>query len=506
MPGGRHSHRDTGRDGLGVFVVLIRRVTRVREMENRATESLTWEYARFIAGLRWEEIPSDVQSLALDLFGDWLANAAAGCTTAFGRALVDIGGSCLSGGPALIVGTLSPADTLSAALVNAGASHSLEFDDSYRAGMYHPGGPTVSAAFAAAAGAGSSWAEMLTGIVTGYEISMRLAEAVSPSHYRYWHTTGTVGAFGAAASSCAALGLNDEKTAGALGLAGTQASGLWELLAGAIQAKGLHPAKAAHSGLLAAYLAQREICGPATILEGPRGVFSAMVPQEVDPNQCLADLGKQWRTRLVTFKAYPVCGHTMTSIEAALILHDMIEPHMIRHVEIAVHPVSAQVADNPFPEDAHEAGFSIQYCTAAALLKGRVGLSELESPFLESPRMAEMLQRTRLVREEIPGRTPDTKPARVSVTLADGRMLTQICETRKGDPECPLSAGERRQKFIDLAGMIWGSDIADQVYASLPTDAGQTTVAGWIRSSLLPLRSRVEQLERGSAHRKEGSY
>ena len=463
-------------------------------MAERAVESITREYARFIAGLRWEEIPSDVQSLALDFFGDWLANAVAGCTTAFGRALVDIfGGLSFSGGPALVAGTLAPVDTLSAALVNAGASHSLEFDDSYRAGMYHPGGSTVSAAFAAAAGAGSSWAEMLTGIVAGYETSMRLAEAVNPSHYECWHTTGTIGAFGAAAASCAALGLDEERTEGALGLAGTQASGVWEVLSGAVQAKSLHPAKASHSGLLSAYLAQREIYGPATILEGPRGIFSAMVPREVDHHQCLAGLGQEWRSRQVTFKAYPVCGHTMTSIEAALVLHEKVDPHMIRAVEIAAHPVSIQIADKPFPGDASEARFSIQYCAASALLRGRVGLSEFESDFLRSPRMAEMLHRIRLVREAIPGCTPDRKPARVSVTLDDGRTLSQICETRKGDPESPMGAEEKRQKFIDLAGMSWGSEVADQIHASLTSVAKQATVASWIQDSLLPLQSCVEQ-------------
>ena len=80
-----------------------------------------------------------------------------------------------------------------AALINGAASHSVEFDDIYRDAGYHPGSPVISAALAAAQSTGASGETFLRGVIVGYEISTRIGEAVMPSHYKYWHTTGTVG-------------------------------------------------------------------------------------------------------------------------------------------------------------------------------------------------------------------------------------------------------------------------------------------------------------------------
>ena len=93
-----------------------------------------------------------------------------------------------------------------AALINGAASHSVEFDDIYRDAGYHPGSPTISAALAAAQATGVSGETFLRGVIVGYEVSTRIGEAVMPSHYKYWHTTGTVGCFGAAAAVATILG------------------------------------------------------------------------------------------------------------------------------------------------------------------------------------------------------------------------------------------------------------------------------------------------------------
>ena len=93
-----------------------------------------------------------------------------------------------------------------AALINGAASHSVEFDDIYRDAGYHPGSPVISAALAAAQSKQASGETFLRGVIVGYEISTRIGEAVMPSHYRFWHTTGTVGCFGAAAAAATILG------------------------------------------------------------------------------------------------------------------------------------------------------------------------------------------------------------------------------------------------------------------------------------------------------------
>jgi 2-methylcitrate dehydratase PrpD len=429
--------------------------------------TLSEQYARFVDELSWTRLPAEVRQIALELFADWFANAAAGFTSPLSQALLSLAPIYDGPGRALRVGDLKPVEPLWAALINAGASHALEFDDSYRAGLYHPGAPILSAAFSGACRAEAPGTELLTALVAGYEISLRLASAVNPAHYKLWHTTGTVGSFGAAAAAAFTLGLDPRQTACAFGLAGTQAAGLWEVLPDAPQAKNLHPAKAAHAGLLAALLSQKGIEGPMTIFEGKRGFFSAMVPEPVDVRTCTAGLGEEWLTPATTFKYYPVCGHTMTSIEASLKLHGQFSLTEVEEIEVRAHPVSLQIAGQSFPADEYQAKFSIPYCVAVALLKGCVGQEEFSREVRESGEINWLLKRIRLVPDEGLGGVPGQRPARITLRTSGGRSLTESAVVRKGDPELPMTADEKRDKFLKLTGPAWGGGVAEKVFESV---------------------------------------
>jgi 2-methylcitrate dehydratase PrpD len=429
--------------------------------------TLSEQYARFVHVLNWTRLPMDVRQIALELFADWFANAAAGLTSPLSQAFLSLAPIYDGPGRALRVGDLKPVEPLWAALVNAGASHALEFDDSYRAGLYHPGAPILSAAFSGACRAEIPGVELLTALVAGYEVSLRLASAVNPGHYKLWHTTGTVGAFGAAAAAARTLDLNPRQTAGAFGLAGTQAAGLWEVLPDAPQAKNLHPAKAAHAGLLAAMLSHQGIEGPTTIFEGRRGFFSAMVPEPVEVRTCTAGLGEEWLTPTTTFKNYPVCGHTMTSIEACLKLHGQFATAEVEEIEVRAHPISLQVAGRSFPADEYQAKFSIPYCVAVALLKGRVGQEEFSRELRESGEVNNLLKRIKLVPDDGLGKVTGQRPARITLRAAGGKTFTASAAVRRGDPELPMTADEKRDKFLKLAGLVWGSGAAQKVFESI---------------------------------------
>src|SRR5262245_23698986 len=97
-----------------------------------------------------------------------------------------------------------------AALINGAAAHAVEFDDIWRDAVYHPGAPVIAAALATAQSQGANGEHFLHGVIVGYEISTRIGDAVMPSHYKFWHTTGTVGCFGAAASAATLLHCNRE--------------------------------------------------------------------------------------------------------------------------------------------------------------------------------------------------------------------------------------------------------------------------------------------------------
>jgi len=437
-------------------------------------------YARFVSQLKWVQLPTEVQQIALELFSDWFANAVAGFDSHLAQALASLAPAYDGPGRAFRIGDLVPTEPLWAALVNAGAAHSLEFDDSYRAGLYHPGAPILSASFSAACKSEAPGSALLAGMVAGYEVSLRLAAAVNPSHYKVWHTTGTVGTFGAAAAAACALGLDLRETAASFGIAGTQAAGLWEILPNAPQVKNLHPAKAAFAGLLAALLSQRGIAGPLTIFEGTRGFFAATVPEPVNVTKCTKGLGQDWMTLETTFKAYPVCGHAMTSIEASLKLHGQIDLEMVEEVEVRAHPVSFQVASHPSPEDEYQAKFSIPYCVAAALLKGRVGQDEFSAHVRKCRSMQSLLSKIRLIPDEELAKVPGLRPARVRVRLIGGKTLEARAEVRKGDPEHPMTANEKQHKFLKLTGSVWGSRVAEKVFESIGMMPRAESMLEWI--------------------------
>jgi 2-methylcitrate dehydratase PrpD len=442
--------------------------------------TLTEKYARFVSQVSWIRLPVEVKQIALELFSDWFANAVAGFDSSLAQALRSLSPTYDGPGRAVRVGDLESAEPLWAALVNAGAAHSLEFDDSYRVGLYHPGAPVLSAAFSAACRSEASGATLLASMVAGYEVSLRLASAVNPSHYKVWHTTGTVGSFGAAASAAYALGLDSKKIAASFGIAGTQAGGLWEILPEAPQVKNLHPAKAAFAGLLAALLAQKGIEGPLTILEGSRGFFAATVPEPVSAGKCTEGLGREWLILDTTFKAYPVCGHAMTPIEASLKLHGQFDPEMAEEVEVRAHPVALQVAGQPNPVDEYQAKFSIPYCVAAALAEGRVGQEEFSSHMRQSRKIQSLLAKIRLIADDGLTKMPGLRPARVRVRLAGGRVLEAIAEVRKGDPEYPMTADEKRDKFMKLTGKVWGDRVAEKVYESIGMLPQAESVLKWV--------------------------
>jgi 2-methylcitrate dehydratase PrpD len=138
---------------------------------------------------------------------------------------------------------------LNVALGNGIASHILELDDVHRGAIVHCGAVVMPAALATAERLHANGRKLIEAIVAGYEVAIRIGEAVSPSHYYYWHNTGTCGTFGACAAAGKLLGLEPEQLVWALGNAGTQAAGLWEFLRDGAMSKHLHPGKAAQNGI-----------------------------------------------------------------------------------------------------------------------------------------------------------------------------------------------------------------------------------------------------------------
>ena len=345
-----------------------------------------------------------------------------------------------------------------AALINGAASHSVEFDDIYRDAGYHPGSPTISAALAAAQGSGATGERFLRAVIVGYETSTRIGEAVMPSHYRFWHTTGTVGAFGAAASAATAMNLNHEQFMHAVATAGTFAAGLKQAFLSQAMSKPLHGGHAADAGILAALAASKGVTGALDILEGKEGFGNAM---SINPDwsKVTQGLGVDYHINHITFKAHGCCGHTFPSIDGVLHLvqQHQLHPQDIQKISLATYQAGLDIIDNATPEGEYQAKFSLQYTVAHAAVYGSVRLNAFLPERMSDPAVRELMKKVVCIADPVFSKGyPGQRAAQVNIETVDGRKLSHFQPYRKGDPELPLTDEELNAKFMELAEPVVG--------------------------------------------------
>nr|MBA3417033.1 MmgE/PrpD family protein [Chloroflexia bacterium] len=258
--------------------------------------------ARFVAEARWADLPpatvAATELATLDWFGSVLAGAheppariAREVALGFGRS------------DEATVFPAGRASAAAAALANGVAGHVLELDDIHKGSTVHGAAPILPAALAVAEREGASGQAFLLAVALGYEAALRVGEAVNPSHYRFFHPTGTAATFGAAAAAGSLLGLDADRMLDAFGTAGTTAAGLWEFNADGAMSKHLHPGKAAFNGVLAADLARLGFTGASRILEGERGFFAAM-SDGAAPSRITDGLGERWKVEENGYKLH----------------------------------------------------------------------------------------------------------------------------------------------------------------------------------------------------------
>jgi len=345
-----------------------------------------------------------------------------------------------------------------AALINGSASHAVEFDDIWRNAVYHPGAPVIAAALATAQAQDASGDQFLRGVIVGYEISTRIGEAVMPSHYKYWHTTGTVGCFGAAASAATLLGCNREQFMNALGTVGTFAAGLQQAFRSEAMSKPLHAGRAAEAGVLAALAAARGVTGVHDILEGEVG-FGAAMSVKPDWDKATRGLGTDYNIVHVTFKNHGCCGHTFPSLDAVIELRNKhkLTAKDIAKIRIATYQGGLDVVNNFKPEGDYQAKFSLPYVVAHSLIHGSVRLNAFGPDRLNDPQLRALMAKVELSADpEFSRAFPRQRAARVEIETTDGRKFSHVQETRKGDPELPLTDAELNDKYLELAAPVLG--------------------------------------------------
>ncbi|MFA7248027.1 MAG: MmgE/PrpD family protein [Dehalococcoidia bacterium] len=340
-----------------------------------------------------------------------------------------------------------------AAQVNGFLAHLQDYDDTHFPTVLHPSAPTWPAVLAAAEERGASGLDTLVAFALGEEVACRIAMSVHPWHYDAgWHITGTVGVFGAAAGAGRVMGLDAGALVNALGLAGTQASGVREVFG--TDGKPMHAAKAAANGYQAADLARMGHNAAPDILGGRRGFWAVLSPGGHSEDALLADLGTRWELRRNGLKPYAngVVSHPIQDAVIRLRNEHALTPDAVTRIEARVCPLVLELMNRPDPHAGLEGKFSFQHCAAAALVDGAGHDAQFTDARVADPVIAAVRARVSAV---VDPAIPEHE-AYVTITLTDGRQVATHVEHASGSPENPLPDAVLDQKFRALVEPVYG--------------------------------------------------
>ncbi len=441
-------------------------------MSGSSNNPHTRAIAQFVSQLRYEDIPSEVigriKLLILDSFGCALYGSALEWSRILRATLakLDTTKACR------VWGTSELLSAPHAALVNGTLIQSFELDDVHRQGVLHVGAVTLPPLLAVTElRPGLSGRDFLTSAVAGYEIGPRVGKCMGPQHIgQGWHSGATVGVFSAVSGAAAALRLSSEQAVHALGIAGTQSSGLMAAQYGAM-VKRMHAGRAAQSGLYGALLAQAGFTGIVDIFESPYGGFCSTFSRSNDRfnlDELSWELGRAWETMRISLKFYSCVGSNHTTLDAIRNMQNKTPFGADDITSIVVHgsQVTVEHVGWPYkPQGLVSAQLNLPFCVATLLLEGDVFVDQFTDEVVDDKRRIELSKKVSVVHDPaITARGANYRHmVRVEVHLKNGVSLEQTVEAARGSEISFASEAEIVQKFKKLATHVVSDAKADEV-------------------------------------------
>jgi 2-methylcitrate dehydratase PrpD len=419
----------------------------------------TEDLAGWLVASRPDDIPADVVHEARRALVNIVGCALGGARHPAVDITVDALGAMFGPPDAAVLGRPERADPLHAALLNGITSHVEDFDDTLPRNYIHATSPVASALLSYATANRVSGRELVHAFVLGFEATSRLGNATYPSHYTAgWHSTGSVGVFGAAIAIGTLLQLDRRQMIWAIGLAGTQAAGVREQFGS--MGKALHPGRAAQNGYAAALLAQKGFTSGAHGIEGPRG-WAPVTSAEHDLSMVTDGLGESWELHVNTYKPFPCGIVNHPAIDACIQLHDEhgVAPGDVAALRLHVAPLVIDLCGKTDIHVGLEGKFSVVHGAAVGLVRGRAGLREYTDDAVNDPDVKAV--RERATREaDDPTVTEDG--VHVELELTDGRLLEKRLTESLGNLQRPLTDEQLSAKFRDQATLAISPEQAEQ--------------------------------------------
>jgi 2-methylcitrate dehydratase PrpD len=429
---------------------------------------------RFVRDLRLADVPTAVVDKAKLVFLDTLGVALASSTMEFG-AMVTRVAQRLGGAPeSLLVGSPARVAAANAVIANGTLAHGLDYDDTLEEAIVHTGSCAWMTALAVGEEVAATGAAVLEAAIAGTEVLCKIG-LVAPGkfHARGFHPTAICSTFGAAAAAGKLYGLDAAQWTDALGLCGSQSSGIIEYLADGTWTKRLHPGWSAHGGVVATMLAREGFRGPARVLEGTDGFFAAFAGKNDYRYEKILELGKAWEIPRLTFKSYPCGSISHPYMDCAQKIRQKHAPRpeeiaevICRTAEGPVHRLWEPLADKQKPLTSYGAKFSLPYSIAVMLVRGRAGLEEFSDQAIHDPAVLALASKVRYALDPTID-YPRHFSGHVKVIMRDGRVFEENQPHPRGGFEDPLPPAEVEEKFRANAGLVLASARIEEIIAAV---------------------------------------
>lgn len=422
----------------------------------------TAELGAWVAGLQWAQVPDSVRARLRLVLLDSLGVMLAGARQAEHQALVAAWEP--GPGPAPLMGGGAVVGVEPAAWLNAAALVGLELDEGNKYAKGHPAAHGLPAVLALASAGRVSGEQLLTALLTAYEVAARFGRASSLRPGTHPH--GNWGVAGAAAGCARLLGLDSERAAAAIDTgAGLPIAGHFASALDGNPVRHAWMGAANVSGLVAARMAAAGVARNTGTAAGSLGQLLG----EFTPEELTVGLGERWDIELGYFKRHAACSFTHPAADAVLTLRNQL-PDLdgVEDILVETHSLAAGLTRTQWDTQL-AALFSTPFVVATALLHGAVPPQASEESGRRDPAVAALARRVRVeVAADLDARLPGERPARVTVRVA-GRELTAEVPNPVGDADHePLDESQvlsLLESVLDAAAVT----TIHEVVSALPT-------------------------------------
>lgn len=429
--------------------------------------------ADFALSLRQQDIPSHVVQLArlhiLDALGVGIAASVGEVQQRMTKSLVHTHSQV---GGCTVLGHSVQTHSSHAALLNGSFIHALEYDDTHMASIVHGSAVLVPAALAAAEQHQLSLGEFIRLVAIGWEVLIRVGLAAPGAFQRRgFQVTSVGGALVSALIAGLAAGLSRTELVWAQGIAGSQASGIFEFLNEGSTVKALHPGWAAHAGVMAAQLAAAGMTGPSTVYEGRFGLYKTYTDEPLAAElhaQQLTTLGQKWMLSDAAFKLFPCCHYIHPFLEAAqqFVSEHALALQDIDHIECSVPVGAAAIICEPWERKQHplvlnEAKYSLPYCMSLVFLKIPITPQHFLAAHVHPDAVAFAQKISWIPMKDAD--FPNKFQAGIQIRFLNGKTVSSLVDQVKGSTERPASQNEILDKFISNTPSLQERDVQQQV-------------------------------------------